>query len=124
FSALALAGGERPRYFVGGVINPFSTPVETVLARLRQKAACGAEFIQTQAVLDAGLFLAWLERYRESGLSAHIYLLPSVPIILSLRSLEILSQLPGVHVPEGVRERLLKGAGPDGKCERAGLELA
>src|SRR5690606_5285952 len=98
--------------------------VDTVLARLVQKIACGAEFIQTQAVLDAPAFLKWLGRFVDAGLSERVYLLPSVPLILSLRSLDILSQLPGVYVPEHVRKRLQEAADDDGRCDRAGLDLA
>lgn len=41
-----------PRFFVGGVMNPFFEPFELELIKLNKKMGAGAEFFQTQPFFD------------------------------------------------------------------------
>lgn len=41
-----------PKFFVGGVMNPFFEPFELELIKLRKKMEAGAEFFQTQPFFD------------------------------------------------------------------------
>lgn len=41
-----------PRFFVGGVMNPFFEPFELELIKLNKKMSAGAEFFQTQPFFD------------------------------------------------------------------------
>jgi 5,10-methylenetetrahydrofolate reductase len=90
-------------FFIGVVANPCAPLVETELTSLRRKVEAGADFIMTQAVYDEealGRFLKKVAPLR-------------VPVILGVMPLHsmrhadfVSSQLPGVVIPDRVRERV------------------
>ena len=45
-----------PKPYLGAAINPFTTPANVPIRRLKQKVAAGADFIQTQLILDVDIF--------------------------------------------------------------------
>ncbi|OEU50810.1 MAG: 5,10-methylenetetrahydrofolate reductase, partial [Desulfobacterales bacterium S3730MH5] len=47
-----------PRFFIGGVANPFVESLELHIIRLQKKITAGAEFVQTQPVLEIEGFKA------------------------------------------------------------------
>ena len=96
-----------PRYLLGAVDNPGPTA-----DRLVEKAAGGAEFVQTQFVFDVGAFAGWLDRVRDAGLEGKVGVLAGVGPIRSLRALEFLAAVPGVVVPDSL-ERRLRGVPAD-----------
>lgn len=97
---------EPPRPFLGAAINPFTTPVEAPLRRLRQKALAGADFIQTQLVFDLEAFGRFLGRASDEGLTDDLFLLAGVPVVISAKALDMVPGIPGVHLPDAVRDRL------------------
>ncbi len=91
-----------PRWLIGAVDDPVGSP-----QRLAEKVKAGAEFVQTQLVLDVAAFEDWMGRVRDVGLDGQIAILAGVGPIRSIRALEFLhAELPGVRVPDEVARRL------------------
>lgn len=102
--------GERldrpPRPFLGAAINPFTRPLNVPVRRLKQKAAAGADFIQTQIVFDLTAFREFMTAARDEGVTEDLFLLAGVPVVTSAAGLAVLPRIPGVWLPEEARRRL------------------
>ncbi|HJN83206.1 MAG TPA: methylenetetrahydrofolate reductase C-terminal domain-containing protein [Verrucomicrobiota bacterium] len=98
---------DRPsKMFLGAAINPYSTPTNVPIRRLKQKAAAGADFIQTQAILDTAGFRRFMELVVAEGLDKELFILAGIPVIVSRSALEMVSHIPGVKLPPEVWRRL------------------
>src|SRR5690606_1185640 len=56
---------QPPKLFLGAAINPFTNPPNVPIRRLKQKAASGADFIQTQLIFDVKRFGEFMAHVRE-----------------------------------------------------------
>jgi homocysteine S-methyltransferase len=85
------------------------------LARLREKRAAGAEIVMTQPVYDPHALDRFLDDIAPLGLPVLVGILP----LASYRNAEFLhNEVPGMQVPEAVRERMRKaGGGAAGRKE-------
>lgn len=111
-----------PRWFIGGVENPFAPPLRFRAERLGKKVAAGAQFFQTQFVFDLGIFERWIGQVRALGLDRQAFVLAGVGPIRSLRALEYMrKEVPGLHVPDEVVRRL-RGV-PADRVAHEGLRL-
>ncbi len=106
-------------FFVGAAANPNATSLEAEMKLLRRKVQAGADFIMTQTMYD----IEALERFLEKASRMRI----SVPIIMGVLPLHserhadfIHNELPGVVVPEAVRQRM-RDAGENGLAEGAAI---
>jgi len=97
---------EPPRPFLGAAINPYTEPLEVPLRRLKQKAAAGADFIQTQLIFDVAGWARFMARVCDEGLSEELFILAGVPVVISPKALAMVPTIPGVHLPDAVRRRL------------------
>lgn len=122
FTGERLAGAPRP--FLGAAINPFTQPPNVPVRRLRQKAAAGADFIQTQLILDSEGLARFMERVRAEGLHEELFLLAGIPVVTSRAGLSILPRIPGVSVPEDVLRRLEGAANLETEGVAMAAELA
>jgi methylenetetrahydrofolate reductase (NADPH) len=96
-----------PRLFLGAAENPFAPPFDWRPARLGKKVAAGAEFIQTQYCFDVARMAAFMQRIRELGLHEKVFILVGVGPLRSAKAAEFMrSRIPGVHIPDGVLDRL------------------
>ena len=95
-----------PKPFLGAAINPFTTPANVPILRLKQKAAAGADFIQTQLIFDLPRFVQFVQEYRDQGLDRDLFLLAGIPVVTSAQVLAMLPHIPGVHCPEAIMQRL------------------
>lgn len=111
---------EPPRVFLGAAANPFVAPFDWRPLRLAKKIAAGAQFVQTQYCYDIPRLKSYMRAIRELGLDDKVFIIVGVGPLASARSAEwIRSNVPGVHIPDSVINRL-KGA-DDQKAE--GLQL-
>jgi methylenetetrahydrofolate reductase (NADPH) len=116
-----MSGGElkpAPAWFLGAVENPPGLPVgaasdpdaaeavDRATYRLASKIEAGAQFVQTQFVFDVPAFAAWMTRIRDAGLHERCHILAGVGPVRSQRALAHLATIPGVVIPEHVRDRL------------------
>ena len=97
---------ESPKPFLGAAINPYTEPIEVPLRRLKQKAAAGADFIQTQLLFDLEGWARFMAQVCDEGLHESLFILAGVPVVISAKALAMVPTIPGVHFPDAVRQRL------------------
>ena len=96
-----------PRLFLGAAANPFAPPIDFRPLRLAKKIAAGAQFVQTQYCYDLVRFESYMARIREMGLHKRCFILAGVGPLVSARAARWLrNNVPGVHVPDAIIERL------------------
>ena len=111
--------GAATQFAVGCGVNPTADDLDLELERFRRKLDAGAQFVMTQPVYELDCWTRFLERL--GGV-------PPIPILIgilplqSFRHAEFLhNEVPGIHVPDWIRERLHQ-AGNEG--QKVGVELA
>lgn len=101
---------DPPRVFLGAAANPFVEPYEWRPLRLAKKIVAGAQFIQTQYCYDVPRLQQYMQTVRDMGLHEKVFMIVGVGPLASARSAEwIRSNVPGVHIPDSIINRL-KGA--------------
>lgn len=113
--------GQPTCWVVGVAVNHGAVDPEREISRLKWKVDAGADFVVTQPVFDVEELERFLER-------AHLGLpvVAGIWPLLSLRNAEFLAhEVPGVHVPEPVLERMrsaeLKGGAEAAQHEGAAV---
>lgn len=113
-----------PRLFIGAAANPFVPPLDFRPQRLAKKVAAGAQFVQTQYCFDVPRLREYLARVRDLGLLERVFVLVGVGPLPSVRTaLWMREQVPGVHIPDAVIDRLRKSAKPKLEGRRLCMEL-
>lgn len=106
----------QTRFVIGCTFNPNARNLDSQVNRLERKVAAGAQYAMTQPIFDPRLIEE--TRRRTKHLSIPIFF--GVWPLLSFRQAEFLhNEVPGIQVPESVRERL-RCAGDQRAC---GLEI-
>jgi len=109
-----------PHVFLGAAANPFVEPFDWRPQRLAKKISAGAQFIQTQYCYDVDRLRTYMDKIRDLGLDEKVFLLIGVGPLASARTAEWMrNNVPGVHIPDAVIERL-RGA-EDQKAEGINL---
>ncbi len=113
-----------PRLFLGAAGNPFAGGEQVRIARLRRKAAAGAQFVQTQYCFDLDRLESFMRLARAEGLDREVRILIGVGPIVSAKTARWLrSNVPGVHIPDAVVARLEQAADPREEGRRICIEL-
>jgi methylenetetrahydrofolate reductase (NADPH) len=111
----ALAG--TPEFFPGAVVTPDANPLAPQLAKFEKKVRAGARYFQTQAAYDA-------EHFREFMSYAHKLGAKVLVGIVVLRSAGMArfmnANIPGIHVPAHIIDRLAASSDPVG----TGIQVA
>lgn len=112
--------GCATRFVLATGAEPAALNYERELARLRQKKDAGAEIVMTQPVYDPVVLDKFLTDIAPLELPVMVGLLP----LASYRNAEFLhNEVPGMQVPEAVRERMRKaGSGPEAR--KVGVAIA
>jgi len=97
-----------PIFTVGGVVNPGADPIEGQIVKLKKKIDAGAEFIQTQIVYDADGFKKFRDKTKDIKIKFLLGILP----IRSPKMTQNILNIPGVHVPKKILERIEKAKYP------------
>ncbi|WP_157016145.1 methylenetetrahydrofolate reductase [Mesorhizobium xinjiangense] len=96
-----------PEVFLGAAINPFAPPFDFRPHRLAKKIAAGAQFVQSQYCYDVPMFRDYMQRVRDLGLAEQCFILCGVGPLASARTARWMrANVPGVHIPDSVVERL------------------
>ena len=104
-------------FFVGAAANPTAPSLEAEVKLLRRKVEAGADFIMTQAVYDTEAIERFLEKTARFKIPVLLGLLP----FHSERHAEFIhNELPGVVVPDEIRQRM-HDAGANGVAEGAAI---
>jgi 5,10-methylenetetrahydrofolate reductase len=101
-------------------VEPAAVDFAREMVRLRQKVDAGANLIMTQPVYDP----AALERFLEATTDLDVPVLVGILPLASYRNAEFIhNHIPGMSVPEAIRERMRK-AGKGEAARREGIAIA
>ena len=113
-----------PQIFIGAAANPFVPPQEFRVERLAKKIAAGAQFVQTQYCFDIPRLEEYMRQVRDLGLHEHCHILVGVGPLTSARAARwIRDNIPGVHIPDAVIQRLESADRPRLEGRRLCMEL-
>ncbi len=101
-------------FFIGASCDPNADPLEPQLRLMRRKAEAGAHFFVTQNVFDEKVMERFLDRARRF----HLPVITGVLPLHNSRHAEFLhTQVPGMHLPDAVRERMRRAGDEGGPAE-------
>lgn len=113
-----------PRVFLGAAINPFAPPYEFRALRLAKKIAAGAQFVQSQYCYDVPMLVEYMKRVRDLGLHEQCYILIGVGPLASARTARWMrANVPGVHIPDTVIQRLEGAADQKAEGKRLCIDI-
>ncbi len=121
---LDLAGQElpEPTDFVAGCgVNPTAPVLEKELDRAFEKAEAGARFFITQPVYEMEALADFLDRLKPAGLPV---IMGVWPLAGSKNAVFLEREVPGVHSPPGIMERLERCKEDKEKGRREGVRIA
>jgi methylenetetrahydrofolate reductase (NADPH) len=94
-------------FFLGAADNPIDPPPGWEPTSLTAKIAAGAQFLQTQFCMDAGVVRRYVERLVASGMAPLPYILIGVAPLRSAKSARWMRErLYGTIIPDAFVERL------------------
>jgi homocysteine S-methyltransferase len=95
--------GEPTRYVIGVAMNQGASDLDKELDRFMWKVDAGADFAVTQPIFDS----EQLENFLDKAKQWHIPIVGEIWPLISLRNAEFLAnEVPGVHVPDPIIERM------------------
>jgi 5,10-methylenetetrahydrofolate reductase len=96
-----------PNVFLGAAANPFAPPYDWRPLRLAKKIAAGAQFVQTQYCFDVPMLRTYMEKVRDMGLDKKCFIIVGIgPLASAKTGRWIRSNVPGVHIPDAIIQRL------------------
>lgn len=113
-----------PKLFLGAASNPFVPPLDYRPLRLAKKIAAGAQFVQTNYCFDIAILRDFMTRVRDLGLHEQCFILIGVgPLASGKAARWIRSNVPGIHIPDAVIDRLDKAQNPRLEGKKLCIEL-
>ncbi len=92
-----------PKFFKGCCTTPCSPTPEAQAIKLEKKVACGAQFVQTQAVYDPAAF----EKFMKQIEHLKVPVLVGIVLLKSAGMAKYMNRsVPGVKVPDAIIQRL------------------
>lgn len=99
----------KPEMYIGCVENPFADPFEFRVMRLKKKAEAGAQFVQTQCVLELDRFKKFMHMAAEEGITEKVAVLAGVMPIKSAKMARYMQKnVAGMMVSDELCARLEK----------------
>ena len=116
--------GGRADFFLGGADNPIDPPPGWEPKSLAGKLAAGAQFVQTQFCMDAGVVRRYVARLAEHGIAGKASLIIGVVPLRSVKSARwIKEKLYGAIIPDALIARLEAAGDPAAEGRRICLDL-
>jgi 5,10-methylenetetrahydrofolate reductase len=113
-----------PRVFLGAAANPFAPPYQYRGIHIAKKINAGAQFIQTQYCYDVPLLRSFMAQVREQGLHEKAFFLIGVgPLPSSKTARWMRSNVPGVHIPDAIIERMEKSKNEKAEGKQLAIDL-
>jgi 5,10-methylenetetrahydrofolate reductase len=97
-----------PKFCLGAVINPSAQPNDLQALMFEKKVKAGAEFFQTQAVFDVPSYRDFFNKIKHPK----VKVLPGVILIKSKKFMQFMQSLPGINIPEKIRNRINSAFNP------------
>jgi homocysteine S-methyltransferase len=114
-----LPGGQTSFLLATG-LEPGAADLDKEIRRLEKKKAAGAELIMTQPIFQTDLLETVLRRIEHLALPVLVGVLP----LVSYKNAEFLhNEVPGMQIPEEIRERMRKTPGGDA-ARKEGVKIA
>lgn len=100
-------------FFLGGADSPIDPPAGWEPKGLAAKIAAGAQFVQTQFCMDAGVVRRYLARLAEHGIGENLSILIGIAPLRSAKSaMWMKEKLFGTIIPDAVVARMEAAADP------------
>jgi methylenetetrahydrofolate reductase (NADPH) len=116
--------GGRADFFLGGADNPIDPPPGWQPTGLQAKIDAGAQFVQTQFCMDAGVVRRYMARLAEHGLTERMSMLIGIAPLRSAKSARwIKEKLFGAIIPDAVVARMESALDPLAEGRRICLDL-
>ena len=112
-----------PKFFLGAAASPFSSNPVFQALREQKKVNAGAQFFQTNLVYDINGMELWLNELARRNVLDKVYILVGIAPLKSLKMAVMLSQVPGVYVPETIIHRM-DAANVAGRAQEEGIQIA
>jgi methylenetetrahydrofolate reductase (NADPH) len=112
-----------PKFFLGAAASPFSSDPRFQALREQKKVNAGAQFFQTNLVFDINGMELWLNELAKRNVLDKVYILIGITPIKSLKMAAMLSEVPGVYVPEKIMRRM-EAAHITGNAQEEGVQIA
>jgi len=114
----------RADFFLGAADNPIDPPPGWQPTGLQTKLAAGAQFVQTQFCMDAGVVRRYLARLAAHGITDKLSLIIGVVPPRSAKSARwIKEKLFGAVIPDAIIERMERAGDPAAEGRRICLDL-
>jgi methionine synthase I (cobalamin-dependent)/5,10-methylenetetrahydrofolate reductase len=115
--------GGPTSFFTGCALNMNPQNTQREIKGLRKKVAAGADFILTQPIFDPTGAEGFLKFYEERFGELKVPILAGIlPLFGSRHAAYLHNEVPGIEVPEGIQERLVK-AGENAPQEGVSIAL-
>jgi methylenetetrahydrofolate reductase (NADH) len=89
-----------------------------------KKIVAGSQFIQTNYIFDLPLFEKFMARIRDLGLDKRVYILAGVgPLASAKAGRWMRSNVPGIHIPDSIIERMERAQKPAEEGTRICIEI-
>lgn len=99
-----------PKFFLGAVVNPGADPLEPQLIKMEKKIKAGAQFFQTQAVYDVGLF----EKFMKEAARFGVPVMLGIVLLKSAGMAKYMNEnVAGVFVPDDLVAEMKETAKED-----------
>lgn len=115
---------ELPSLFLGAAADPERDLAQPDKMPFAEKAAAGADFVQTQAVFDVDRFLRWMELVGAAGLHRRVAILAGIFFLDSAKRAYFLkTKVPGIVMPDAIYERMAQATDERAEGLRIAVEL-
>jgi methylenetetrahydrofolate reductase (NADPH) len=115
----------RADFFLGSADNPIDPPKGWAPTRLGAKIEAGAQFVQTQFCMDAGVVRRYLARLDEAGAAGKVsFLIGIVPLRSAKSARWIKEKLFGAIIPDAIIERMESASDPATEGRQICIDLA
>jgi methylenetetrahydrofolate reductase (NADPH) len=114
----------RADFFLGGADNPIDPKPGWEPKGLQAKIDAGAQFVQTQFCMDAGVVRRYMARLAEHGITENVSLIIGIVPLRSAKSARwIKDKLFGATIPDALVARMERAADPTAEGHRICLDL-
>jgi methylenetetrahydrofolate reductase (NADPH) len=114
----------RADFFLGGADNPSDPKPGWEPKGLQAKIDAGAQFVQTQFCMDAGVVRRYLARLSEHGIAGELSILIGIAPLRSAKSARwIKDKLFGATIPDALVARMEAASDPTAEGRRICLDL-
>jgi len=112
-----------PMFFLGAAASPFSSNPKFQALREQKKVNAGAQFFQTNLIFDVAGMEVWLNELAKRDVLSKVYILAGVTPIKSLKMARKLAEMPGLHLPRNILQRM-EVADNSGNAPEEGVQIA